>query len=462
VSGRTAKAFLVRYNPDGSHDTSFGSGGYILNAFQTNPPADGSSTAALLVQLDGKIVVAGGNGNDAGIGRYNTNGTVDTSFGTNGFIITPLGIQSGFLSSVLQADGKILTVGLASNGSYDEWALARFADVVSTNQPPSINPIPNAIISEGDTYSANGSFTDSDSTSWTATVDYGDGTATKSLSLSGTNFSLSHLYKDNGTYTVTVNVTDNQGATGTKTATITVNNVVPTVGTITVSPNPLQVNSAITASANFTDPGVLDTHTATWNWGDGNTTTGTVTETNGSGSVSDSHTYATADVYTITLTVTDKDNGQGTQTFQYVSVFNPTAQGLFSAGQHFTSPAGAYPQNSSLTGNVVFGLAYKYQGTEPVGDRQFSMNFKAANLTFNATSISSFVISNGMATLRGTGTINGSGNYNFLVTGVNGGGIRIQITDPANNNTVIYDTQPGAAATATPTTSVTGQVIVHN
>jgi len=97
----------------------------------------------------------------------------------------------------------------------------------------------------------------------------------------------------------------------------------------------------------------------------------------------------------------------------------------------------------------------------PVGDRQFSMNFPAASLTFNATTVSSLVISSGMATLTGTGTINGSGNYNFLVTGVNGGGIRIQITDPANNNNVIYDTQPGAAATDAPTTSVNGQVIVH-
>ncbi len=66
-----------------------------------------------------------------------------------------------------------------------------------------------------------------------------------------------------------------------------------------------------------------------------------------------------------------------------------------------------------------------------------------------------------MATLTGTGTINGSGNYNFLVTGVDGGGVRIQITDPSNNNNVLYDTQPGAAVNATPTTSVSGRVVVN-
>ncbi len=90
------------------------------------------------------------------------------------------------------------------------------------------------------------------------------------------------------------------------------------------------------------------------------------------------------------------------------------------------------------------------------------MDFNAANLHFNATNISSLVISNSMATLTGNGTKNGSGTYNFLVTGVDGGGIRIQITDPSNNNAVVYDTQPGDPATATPTTSVTGNVIAHN
>ncbi len=364
------------------------------------------------------------------------------------------------------------TVTLTVTNNQGGASTATATVTVNAPPPPHINPFSGGTLNEGDTYTANGSFSDPNpnATSWTGTVDYGDNSGVQQLTLSGMNFSLSHQYKDEGTYTVTVKITDNQGATGTGTATITVNNATPSVGTITVSTNPVQVNTAITASANFTDAGVNDTHTAIWNWGDStnsipDTSPGTVTESNGSGTVgADSHTYTAAGVYTITLTVTDDDGTQpATQTFQYVSVYNPTSQGLFSAGQHFTSPAGAYPQNTSLTGTVKFGLSYKYQGTMPVSDRQFTMNFPAASLTFNATTISSLVVANNMATLTGTGTINGgSGTYNFLVTGVNGGGIRIQITDPSNNNAVIYDTQPGAAATATPTTSVTGNVIAHN
>jgi len=233
-------------------------------------------------------------------------------------------------------------------------------------------------------------------------------------------------------------------------------------GSISASTNPAQVNTAVTTSATFSDPDTSSTHTATWDWGDGNTSAGTVSESNGSGTVSDSHTYTQAGVYTITLTVTSSSGTTATSTYQYLSVYDPTPQGLFSAGHKFTSPPGAYPQNSSLTGDVTLGLVYKYQGTVPTGNKQFVMDFKAANLTFNATTVSSLVISNGMATLTGTGTINnGSGSYNFLVTGTDGGGIRIQITDPSNNNNVVYDTQPSASITATPTTSVSGHVLVH-
>ncbi|MDE2589608.1 MAG: PQQ-binding-like beta-propeller repeat protein [Patescibacteria group bacterium] len=239
---------------------------------------------------------------------------------------------------------------------------------------------------------------------------------------------------------------------------------IPVIGAISVSPNPVQINNAVTASSSFTDAVPNVTHTAVWDWGDGTTSIGTLSESNGSGTVGpDTHTYTASGVYTVTLTVTNSAGDNGSSTFEYVSVYNPTSQGLFSAGSKYTSPAGAYTQNTNLTGDVKFGLSYKYQGTMPVGDRQFSMNFAAANLTFNATTVSSLVIANGMGTLTGTGTINGGTQvYNFLVTGSETNNtIRVQITDPSNNNAVIYDTQPTDPATAAPTTSVSGKVLAH-
>ncbi|MBI3386014.1 PKD domain-containing protein [Candidatus Gottesmanbacteria bacterium] len=246
---------------------------------------------------------------------------------------------------------------------------------------------------------------------------------------------------------------------GTKNIVIEYN--VISVGAITVSTNPTQINTPITTSSSFVDTSTLNTHTASWDWGDGNTTIGTVTENSGSGSISDTHTFTTPGVYTIKLNVTDNYGSVGTNTFQYVSVYNPTPQGLFSGARIFTSPIGAYPQNTSLTGKVMFGVSVKYSGTTPTGN--VSMNFKTANLTFDATSISTLVTASGAATVRGSGTLNSSGGYTFLATGLdsNSGGptIRFQIKD--SSNAVVYDSQPGAADDATPTTAVTGHVVVH-
>jgi hypothetical protein len=91
------------------------------------------------------------------------------------------------------------------------------------NAPPSVTiPTPISMNNSG-IYSATGFFTDTDSTSWTATVDYGDGSGVQNLPLSPNNtFNLSNQYTAVGTYTITVNVTDNQGATGMAAATLVV------------------------------------------------------------------------------------------------------------------------------------------------------------------------------------------------------------------------------------------------
>ncbi len=233
---------------------------------------------------------------------------------------------------------------------------------------------------------------------------------------------------------------------------------------ITVATSPVQVNTPITASANFTDPKSSHTHLASWNWGDGNTTTGTVTESNGSGSVSNSHTYTIAGVYTVTLTVTDNNGGQATSQYQYVAVYDPSAGFLTGSGK-YTSQAGWDTQNPQATGEVKFGVEAKYtSGNTPTG--QDKIDFKAGNLLFSSTSFQWLVINGAKATLKGNGTVNGSGNYTFLIAAIDGshtGGqslIRVKITD--SSNTVMYDTQQGASDTTDPTTAVTnGQIKVH-
>jgi hypothetical protein len=238
---------------------------------------------------------------------------------------------------------------------------------------------------------------------------------------------------------------------------------IPSVGPITAPLAPVAINTTINTSASFTDAIPSNTHTAVWNWGDGSTSNGTVSESNGAGTVTGSHAYSVDGVYTVTLTVTNNGGGSGQSVFSYVVVYNPSA-GFVTGGGWFNSPAGAYAANPTLTGQATFGLNAKYKtgSTVPTGNTDF--HFPAANLDFKSTSYDWLVVNGNQAQYQGSGTINGAGNYGFLVTALDndansGGGvdtIRIEIWDKNNNNAVIYDTQPGAANTAPPTTPLGG------
>ena len=125
---------LANYNPDGSLNTSFGNQGTIM----TDLGITQDTGNAIALQSDGGIVVAGRTGttynssdNDFALARYTRNGFLDTSFGTDGIIITDFGYGADFANSVLiEPDGKIVAIGSAFNGTDDDFALARY-DVAS-------------------------------------------------------------------------------------------------------------------------------------------------------------------------------------------------------------------------------------------------------------------------------------------------------------------------------------------
>ncbi len=117
---------LVRYNPDGSLDTTFGSGGMVATPVGT----DDNIAKTLVLQPDGKLVAAGWS--DDGISnsystlvRYNPDGSLDTNFGTSGKLITSLGPSSSAYALVLQPDGKILVAGYSFSGTNGDFALVR-------------------------------------------------------------------------------------------------------------------------------------------------------------------------------------------------------------------------------------------------------------------------------------------------------------------------------------------------
>ncbi|WP_232628664.1 beta strand repeat-containing protein [Methylobacterium sp. Leaf118] len=118
---------LIRYNIDGSLDTNFGAGGKVVTPVGAGTASD--TGRAVTIQADGKILVAGLAGGDFGLVRYNVDGSLDTSFGTNGKVLTPVG--TGFdvaYDVVALADGTILVSGYAVSGpdSEGDFAVVRY------------------------------------------------------------------------------------------------------------------------------------------------------------------------------------------------------------------------------------------------------------------------------------------------------------------------------------------------
>ncbi len=113
---------LARFNADGSLDSSFGSGGKLTTIITSNDMA-----YAVAVQPDGKIVAAGSSSGQFALARYNSNGSLDTSFGNNGTTTALVGTGGQANAVRIQPDGKIIAAGYADDSSsYQHFALARF------------------------------------------------------------------------------------------------------------------------------------------------------------------------------------------------------------------------------------------------------------------------------------------------------------------------------------------------
>jgi PKD repeat protein len=310
--------------------------------------------------------------------------------------------------------------------------------------------------------------------SGTGTLSYAWGVTKNGIAFAaGPGTSLSFTPDDNGTYVVTLAVT-NTGGTATDSKTIDVTNVAPVIpsGGVTGPTAPLALGTPSTVLANFTDVGTADTHSCTFDWDDLLTTTVSgspgVSETNGSGSCQAAHTFAGPGVYNVAVTVTDDDGGSATaRVSQYVVIYD-AAEGSVSGSGWIDSLAGAYLPNPALTGKAKFGFESKYKqgATVPTGQTEF--NFKAAKFKFKSTVYEWLVISGSKAQYKGSGVVKvhdsshagddeceneshwrqWTGDYKFILTAQDGGlsdgkdKFRIKITDTVTDQ-VIYDNRRG-------------------
>lgn len=107
---------MVRYLSNGTLDPSFGQGGEVITPIENRSEAN-----SIAIQNDGKIVLGGGSKWYINLARYNTDGSLDTNFGDGGIVITDVQDHySEVCSSIaIQNDGKIIVGGYAADSGDD-------------------------------------------------------------------------------------------------------------------------------------------------------------------------------------------------------------------------------------------------------------------------------------------------------------------------------------------------------
>ena len=199
-------------------------------------------------------------------------------------------------------DGEyIVTITVTDDdGGSDECTLT----VIVLNAPPVVTPGADQEAYEGAEVTISATFTDDAGDTHTATIDWGDGSE-DAIDPATSPITASHIYEDDGEYTVTITVTDDDGSSGQGSLTITVN-VVHEIPEVEIGPDQTaDEGDTVDISATFTDVG--DTHTAAIDWGDGSEDT----IDPATSPITANHTYEDDREYTVTITVTDDDGDSG-------------------------------------------------------------------------------------------------------------------------------------------------------
>lgn len=228
------------------------------------------------------------------------------------------------LNSTLFADDADLFVRVTVSDDRDPANIdsQTVALTVANDDPASLALVSTAQIDENGTATLDLSFTDAGLVDeHTVTVDWGDGTVEDVVLTVGDRAAqLTHQYLDDdptGTPSdatpIGVTVADDDGGSASDTASIIVDNVAPELTNLTTDSAAIggaQQGETVNLTADFSDVGTLDTHTAVIDWGDGTVTAGVVDQA--ASTITDDHAYEHGGFYDVTVTLTDDDTGEAT------------------------------------------------------------------------------------------------------------------------------------------------------
>lgn len=237
----------------------------------------------------------------------------------------------------------------------------------------------------------------------------------------------------------------------------------PSISSVTGPDAPVELGVSLALDISYSD---ADATNINVNWNDGSDDDYVPL----TGMVHAEHAYAESGVYPVLITLTNSCGLTDTYSYDYVVIYDPSG-GFVSGAGLIDSPAGAYTGDETLEGKANFGFVSKYKKgtTVPIGNTEFQ--FKAGDLKFNSTQYEWLVIAGSKAMFKGSGTINGTGNYKFLISAIDGDlkdkgddRFRIKIWEELVEDfeNVIYDNQIGDPEDADPSTPiVAGSIVIH-
>jgi len=266
-----------------------------------------------------------------------------------------------------------------------------------------------------------------------------------------------------GTTTLVFQASDGAGNTSECSFNVVVNNPAPVIDEIIAPVDPIALGIVASVDVYYTDDNLV---ADTIDWGDGSEAEeGDIL----SNPIHWEHLYALPGVYPVTIRLTDAGGLIAEEVYRYIVVYDPDG-GFVTGGGWIYSPAGAYVVEPFLEGAANFGFVSKYKKGSTVPDGNTEFQFKAGNLNFKSTEYEWLVISGFIAQFKGAGTINGIGDFGFLLSAIDADltpsaatdKFRIKIWNKADD-LLVYDNNIESDENAEPSTEINGgSIVIHS
>ncbi|HYE05344.1 MAG TPA: PKD domain-containing protein [Planctomycetota bacterium] len=287
--------------------------------------------------------------------------------------------------------------------------------------------------------------------------DFGDG-AIRDEDVPVGEVSASHAYAAPGAYVVALEVVDGGGLCARVARTVTIVGHAPVIASMRAPTAPVLIHDLVAVSVAWSDADAGEAHQVAWSWGDGSVGSASAEE----GVVHGGHRYAAPGVYTVTATIVDA-SGMAAVASGNVVVYDP--DGGFATGAGLiASPPGAW-RGAVRDDLALFGFVAHYRAGEsrPRGQMRFAL--LDARIVMRSRVLDWLVVRGDEAWIQGTATINGTGDYGFLMHAVEGGrgdgGLRMTVWSRADGR-VVYDSAGlGEEDPATTRTLGLGAVVLH-